>query len=58
MKANIAQIEHLLHEMQSAQKEHPKATIYYDWEDNELRITYPLPRDLLKMPRIKINPEP
>lgn len=45
MKATIEQIEFLIVEMKRAQAEHPKATIYYDWEDGELRITYPLPRD-------------
>lgn len=31
--------------MKKAQNEHPKAKIYYDWEDSEIRITYPLPKD-------------
>lgn len=45
MKNSIEQIEYLLVEMKKAQKEHPKAKVYYDWEDHEIRITYPLPRD-------------
>ena len=45
MKTTIEQIEFLLKSMKSAQVEHPKAKIYYDWEDSEMRITYPLPKD-------------
>lgn len=47
MKATIYQLKYLIEEMEKAQNEHPKATIYYDWENNETRITYPLPRDLV-----------
>ena len=47
MKDNIEQIEYLLVEMKKAQTEHPKAKVYYDWEDHEIRITYPIPRDLM-----------
>ena len=46
MKATIEQIEFLLGVMKSTQVEHPKAKVYYDWEDAEVRITYPLPADL------------
>jgi len=45
MKANIEQLEYLVSEMKKIAAEHPKATIYYDWEGGEIRITYPLPRD-------------
>ena len=45
MKASIEQIEYLIKEMYKTKAEHPKAKIYYDWEDNEIRITYPLPKD-------------
>lgn len=45
MKATIEQIEFLIVEMKKAKTEHPKAKVYYDWEDSEIRITYPLPRD-------------
>lgn len=44
MKASIEQVEFLLREMQRAAHEHPKAKVYYDWEDSEIRITYPLPK--------------
>ena len=47
MKATIEQIEYLIVEMKKAKVEHPKAVIYYDWENSEIRITYPIPRDLL-----------
>jgi hypothetical protein len=49
MKATIEQIEYCLMEMKKAQEEHPKANVYYDWEDSEIRITYPLPRDFLEI---------
>jgi len=45
MKASIEQMEFCVSEMKKAQAEHPKAKVYYDWEDSEIRITYPLPRD-------------
>lgn len=48
MKAGIEQMEYCVSEMKKAQAEHPKAKIYYDWEDNEIRITYPLPPDFEK----------
>lgn len=46
MKATIEQLEYLIGEMKKSQAEHPKAKVYFDWEDNEIRITYPLPIDL------------
>lgn len=39
------QIEMILKEMLQAEIEHPKARVYYSFEDNEVRITYPLPLD-------------
>jgi hypothetical protein len=45
MKATIEKLEYFISEMKKLQVEHPKATIYYDWESNEIRITYPLPKD-------------
>lgn len=58
MKATIEQLKFLVAEMEHTQKEHPKATIYYDWEDHELRITYPLPRDIMDNLRMKVlDPE-
>jgi len=42
----IEQMEFIIGEMKAAKNEHPKATIYYDWSDREIRITYPLPNDL------------
>jgi len=45
MKATIEQLEYCINEMRRLQVEHPKATIYYDWENSEIRITYPLPKD-------------
>lgn len=45
MKSDIEQMEYLIGEMRKAQNEHPKAKVYYDWEDHEIRITYQLPRD-------------
>lgn len=45
MKATTEQLEFLISQMKGAQNEHPKATVYYDWENSEIRITYPLPRD-------------
>ena len=54
-KATIQQIEFLLGIMKSAQAEHPKATIYYDWENTEMRITYPLPNDFNKIKDIKFQ---
>ena len=44
-KTTVEQLEYLIKEMHHAQTEHPKAKVYYDWEDNEIRITYPLPLD-------------
>lgn len=55
MKATAQQLEFLLGEMRHAQEEHPKANVYYDWEDNEIRITYPLPRDFDKFKSIGID---
>ncbi len=34
--------------MRRLEAEHPKAKIYYAWEDGEIRITYPLPVDFDK----------
>lgn len=45
MKHTQVQIEFVLAEMYRLQAEHPKASIYYDYESNEVRITYPLPPD-------------
>ena len=45
MKATIEQMEYCFGEMKKAQNEHPKAKVYYDWEDSEIRITYPLSKD-------------
>lgn len=53
MKSTTEQLEFILGRMKIAQREHPKATIYYSWEDNEIRITYPLPRDLQIFKTIK-----
>jgi hypothetical protein len=55
MKNDIKQLELVIAEMKKAQIEHPKATIYYDGEDNEIRITYPLPRDFYKLYPYKLN---
>lgn len=44
-KATIEQMEYCIGEMKKVQNEHPKAKIYYDWENSEIRITYPLPKD-------------
>lgn len=45
MKATTEQLVYLVEEMKKVQAEHPKAHVYYDWEDHEVRITYPLPQD-------------
>lgn len=45
MKATIEQLEFLIEKMREAEKEHPKAKVYYDWENSEIRITYPMPKD-------------
>lgn len=49
MKATVEQIEYLINEMRKAENEHPKAKVYFDWEDNEIRITYPLPKNYEQM---------
>ena len=48
---NIKQIEleFILKEMKQVQKEHPKANVYYSWEDREIKIVYPLPKDFKKI---------
>lgn len=38
-------MEYFVKEMKKYQDEHPKASIYYDSENSEIRITYPLPKD-------------
>lgn len=53
MKANIEQLEFLIAQMRAMQIEHPKATVYYDWENREIRITYPLPHDFDKFMSIR-----
>ena len=55
MKATIEQLEYLISKMREYQTEHPKATIYYDWENCEIRITYPLPPDFMKFKGINIR---
>lgn len=45
-KVTKDEIEMILREMARAEVEHPKAKVYYSFEDNEVRITYPLPFDL------------
>jgi hypothetical protein len=45
MKTSIEQMVYLIEEMRKAKIAHPKAKVYYDWEDSEIRITYPLPKD-------------
>lgn len=42
---DIKAVSYILREMNRAKEEHPKATIYFDFEDNEVRITYPLPQN-------------
>lgn len=49
MKISIEQMEYFLMGMKNAQKEHPKAVIYFDFENKEIRITYPLPKDFHKL---------
>lgn len=44
-KMKIENLEFILKRMKEAQEEHPKAIIYFDWETNEIRISYPLPKD-------------
>ena len=48
----IAQIELLLGEMKACQRDHPKAKVIYDTEQQRLFITYPLPQDLLPLKRV------
>lgn len=45
MNITIQQMEYFVKEMKKYQDEHPKASIYYDSENSEIRITYPLPKD-------------
>lgn len=45
-KQSIEDLENIIASMKSAQTEHPKATVYYYWQDNEIRITYPIPKDM------------
>lgn len=47
MKYTTQQIETILQEMHKAEREHPKARVYF--EDNEIRITYPLPNDFYRL---------
>lgn len=54
-KANIQQFEFLIGYMKSVQKEHPKATVYYDFESREVRITYPLPKDFERLKEINFK---
>ena len=35
--------------------EHPKAHVFYDTETHEIRITYPLPDDLLRLQRVDLT---
>lgn len=53
MKIGIEQAEALLREMSRLQQEHPKARIYFDGE--EIRITYPLPKDFVGFGKISID---
>lgn len=45
MNTTVEQMEYFIAEMKKAQNEYPKAKVYYDWENSEIRITYPLPKD-------------
>lgn len=44
-KTTIEQLEIIIREMSKVKIEHPKAHIYYDWKEGNIRIIYPLPRD-------------
>lgn len=48
-KETIESVELILSEMKKMQSEHPKSKITYKFEDDEIYITYPLPRDLQEL---------
>lgn len=50
MKLTFSQLRDLANQMERAQLEHEKATVTYETDVNEIRITYPLPVDFPKKP--------
>lgn len=42
----IENLEIILSEMKKIKDDHPKAKLYYDHDDNEIKIVYPLPSNL------------
>jgi hypothetical protein len=43
------EIEFILGQMKALESEHPKARILFDLERMRVEITYPLPKDMLKV---------
>lgn len=41
----IQELEILIVSMKEAQTEHPKAKVLFDMDTNEIKITYPFPKD-------------
>lgn len=38
--------------VERAEEEHPKATVYFDVEEHEIRISYPVPRDMIDVKKL------
>lgn len=51
----ISTMQMILGEMERLQKEHPKATVLYDQERDQILITYPLPVDYFKLKEVGIK---
>lgn len=41
----VFEVEDILKGMKQAQEEHPKTSVVYDLERNQILIVYPLPKD-------------
>jgi len=53
MESNIKQLEFILNEMRAIQEEYPKARVYFDWQNKQIVISFPLSKDYFEIKDIK-----